>query len=187
LRFRAAAFSFELIAFPNIIIKVLTIQTGNEKMTDTLNMIAIDPGSTNGGIAIALPGEGATAFKMPPTEDEIIRKLRLAKASESESAYLENIVLFTGAKIPGSRIGKYAANWGFLKGALMTLGFRVILVRPQKWQNALNLGTSRGMNKTMWKNKLKNEAARRFPHIEVTLATADALLILDAARQGALG
>jgi hypothetical protein len=124
---------------------------------------------------------------MPPTEGEILRKLKLAKASESETAYLEDIVFFAGPKLPGARIGKYAANWGFLKGALMALGFRVILVRPQKWQTLLGLGTSRGMTKTEFKNKLKSEAERLYPQLEVTLATADALLILEAAKRGLLG
>lgn len=35
-----------------------------------------------------------------------------------------------------------------------------------------------------WKNKLKAEAQRRFPNCNVTLKTADALLILETARLG---
>lgn len=148
-------------------------------------MIAID-GGKSGGIAVLLSGQAATVFHMPATDGEIIQKLKIAKASQAETAYLEDIVFFTGNKIPGSRVGKYAANWGFLKGALMMAGYRIVLVRPQKWQGALGLGNSRGMTQTAWKNKLKQRAEELFPGIKITLATADALLVLEAARRGLL-
>ena len=55
-----------------------------------------------------------------------------------------------------------------------------VLVRPQTWQKDFGLGTaSRCASKSEWKNKLKAEAQRRFPHLGVTLQTADALLILE--------
>jgi hypothetical protein len=41
----------------------------------------------------------------------------------------------------------------------------------------LGLGVSDG-NKTIWKNKLKTRAQQLYPGIKVTLANADALLIL---------
>jgi hypothetical protein len=155
-------------------------------------MIAIDPG-TNGGLAVALPGEGVTAFHMPPTSGELLRKLKQAQASEANTAYLEDVVKFvprrtkSGQELPSSRMIVYGMSWGRIEGMLMALEFRVILVSPQKWQKALGLGTSRGMNKTIWKNKLKAEAERLYPSIDVTLATADALLILEAAKRGTLG
>jgi hypothetical protein len=52
------------------------------------------------------------------------------------------------------------------------------LVRPQKWQGYLSLGKSEG-DKTKWKNKLKQRAQSLFPSLDVTLATADALLLLE--------
>lgn len=149
-------------------------------------MLAVDPGCS-GGIAVALPGETATAFSMPATDGELLQKLKMAQQTNANTVYLEDIVLFTGTKIPGSRGIKYGASWGTIKGMLLALGFRLILVRPQKWQKALSLGTSRGMTKTQWKNKLKAEAERLYPGIKVTLATADALLILEAAKRGTLG
>lgn len=87
---------------------------------------------------------------------------------------------------------------------LETLGVRLILVTPQAWQKALALGhrehpaplprkpskeqirnhrNADAKCKRDWKNKLLQEAQRRFPGVNVTLATADALLILDYARQ----
>ena len=149
-------------------------------------MIAIDPGGS-GGIAIALPGQAATAFKMPETSGEILRKLELALAAGSNTAYMEDVVYFTGTKIPGSRGIKYGVSWGRLEGMIQALKFRVVLVPPKKWQAILGLGKAKGIPKTVWKNKLKSEAEKLFPDLKVTLATADALLILECAKRGALG
>jgi hypothetical protein len=52
------------------------------------------------------------------------------------------------------------------------------MVRPQKWQGFLGLGKSEG-DKTKWKNKLKAKAQNLFPSLDVTLSTADALLLLE--------
>jgi hypothetical protein len=87
---------------------------------------------------------------------------------------------FAGKAQPGSAMFKFGDQFGFLKGVLQTLGIRLELVRPQVWQKAFGLGTASACaSKTIWKNKLKAEAQRRFPHLEVTLKTADALLILE--------
>ena len=74
----------------------------------------------------------------------------------------------------------FGHNCGFVRGAAMGLGFRVELVRPQKWQKHFSLGTIKDAGgKGPWKRKLKEEAQRRFPTAEITLKTADAVLILD--------
>ena len=154
-------------------------------------MIAIDPG-VNGGIAVLLPGQTATAFHMPATDGELLQKLKMAGQTTASTVYLEDIVLFVpqrtpgGKQLPSSRMITYGASWGTIKGMLFALGYRIVLVRPQKWQGALGLGNSRGMTKTAWKNKLKQRAEELFPNIKVTLATADALLILEAAWRGLL-
>ncbi len=154
-------------------------------------MITID-GGKGGGIAVLLPGQTATAFHMPATDGEILQKLKMAKETEAETAYIEEIVMFiprrlpSGKDLPSSRMITYGENFGTVKGMLMALGYRVVRVPPQKWQKALGLGNSRGMSRTAWKNKLKQRAEELFPGIKVTLATADALLMLEAARKGLL-
>lgn len=52
-------------------------------------------------------------------------------------------------------------------------------VTPQKWQKALQLGTKGNKSNTEWKNKLKARAQQLFPNVPMTLAVADALLILE--------
>ena len=93
---------------------------------------------------------------------------------------LEEVNGFVGKAQPGSAMFKFGEGYGFLKGVVQALGIRLVLVRPQVWQKAFGLGTaSRCASKSEWKNKLKAEAQRRFPELNVTLKTADALLILD--------
>ena len=76
----------------------------------------------------------------------------------------------------------FGEGFGFLKGCLMSLGFRVVLVRPQRWQKQLSLGSKKEHGKA-WKNHLKANAQRLFPNAEITLKTADALLLLEYATQ----
>lgn len=137
---------------------------------------AIDPGA-HGGIAVF--GNDVWAAPLPQSEGDILDLLRPLAGS---TVYLEDLVKFNGTLMPGSSMATYASNWGFLKGALMALECRMVLVSPQKWQKALGLGTSRGKTKTQWKNKLKERAQQLYPSCKVTLATADALLILEYAR-----
>lgn len=93
---------------------------------------------------------------------------------------LEEVNGFAGKAQPGSAMFKFGEGYGFLKGVVQALGIKLELVRPQVWQKAFSLGTAaRCASKSEWKNKLKAEAQRRFPKLPVTLATADALLILE--------
>jgi len=93
---------------------------------------------------------------------------------------LEKVGGFVGKGQPGSSMFKFGAHYGFLMGVVQALGVRLVLVRPQTWQKVFGLGTAASCaNSREWKNRLKAEAQRRFPHLAVTLATADALLILD--------
>lgn len=155
-------------------------------------LIAIDPGK-NGGIAFgfvhSLQSGQVLAFAMPDTDGDVLDLLKnriLADHAEgSESiVYLEHVGGYAGgAGSPGSAMFNFGQGFGFLKGAVMALGVRLELVKPQLWQKSFHLGTASACaSKTEWKNKLKVEAQRRFPGIKVTLKTADALLILDWAR-----
>jgi hypothetical protein len=152
-------------------------------------MIAIDPGA-QGGVAFYDGGITAATrvVKMPSTDREIMELLRPAQGSLPQDIYIENLVKFAGRNMPSSAMATYAGNWGFIKGAATAFGHRIILVNPKAWQKSLSLGEPKShASKTAWKNHLKNRAEQLFPHIKVTLATADALLILEAARRGFLG
>ena len=122
---------------------------------------------------------------MPATPGDVIALLRMIKGASDRSGaetvcVLEAVGGYVGVRQPGSAMFKFGENSGFMKGVVQTLGIKLVLVRPQTWQKAFGLGTASGCaSKTVWKNKLKAEAQRRFPHLTVTLKTADALLILE--------
>ncbi len=147
-----------------------------------MNMvIAIDPGQ-KGGLAVFGPGR-PFAQPMPATAGDLLdllRELHQTAGREGHAAVcvLELVGGFVGKQQPGSAMFTFGEGFGFIKGVVQTLGMPLVLVRPQDWQKSFHLGTaaSCGGGK-VWKNKLKAEAQRRFPHLKVTLATADALLL----------
>jgi len=153
-------------------------------------ILAIDPG-TSGGIAWRSVCNGnvkTNCIPMPETEGDFVHFLRnIYQQAQMNTipvtVYLELVSGYAGEAQPGSRMFNFGRwFWGPMF-TVMTLGFRLELVRPAKWQKALSLGNSRGMTKTEWKNKLKAEAQRLVPDQRVTLKTADALLILEYAQR----
>jgi hypothetical protein len=144
-------------------------------------MVAIDPGASGGIASVTINGM-VDAIKMPETEGDVLEKLKNLRVYH-DTILIEQVGGYVGgAGSPGSAMFNFGRGFGFLLGVSMTLGYRIIMVRPQTWQKALSLGNSKGMTKTEWKNKLKAEAQRRFPKLSVTLSTADALLILEYGR-----
>ena len=152
-------------------------------------IVAIDPG-VNGGIVWSADGDPVEACKMPATDIEVCQLLAdLSCKAKDVELFLEEPPLFAGKNIPGSAIGKLMWNTGVLYGAAVACGWEVHRVRPAIWQKAHPVGTKGDLTTTAWKNKLKARAGELYgsvPGLKVTLANADALLILDAARRGAI-
>lgn len=148
-------------------------------------ILAIDPGKS-GGFAVYINGETG-AGKMPETLHELAEQARglagLAVRPTSEAVcYLEDVPKFCGHNRPAASIFTLAESYGAAQGILAALKIRTIRVRPRDWQKGLNLGKRKDCTSDhAWKAKLKAEAQRRFPALKVTLATADALLLLDYA------
>ncbi len=149
--------------------------------------IAIDPG-VNGGIAwdgAALP----SCMGMPGSDTEIAEEIHnladiLCSIRDNLKFIIEDVPKFVGKALPGSTIFPLAFNCGLVRGIAVSLQMPIILVRPQDWQKHFRLGTKGDTSGTTeWKNKLKAEAQRRYPHLKVTLKTADALLMLAYAKE----
>jgi hypothetical protein len=150
-------------------------------------ILAIDPGAS-GGIAWCEPDGNVWCIPMPDTFGDLVDALTSAKATGYSTAFVEEVGGFCGVGQPGSAMFKFGKSCGVIEGALMALRFRIELVKPQKWQKHFGLGTTKQAGgKADWKRKLKAEAQRRFPTCDVTLKTADALLILDYARAQEVG
>ena len=154
-------------------------------------IVAIDPGVT-GGIAVWGYGK-SECHPMPETEGDRVDFIKSLKAAASMEGgevvcVLEKVGGYAGKGQPGSAMFVFGENFGFFKGVIQALEIRLELVRPQEWQKGLGLGTASACaGKSEWKNKLKAEAQRRFPHLRVTRETADAVLILDYAMRTGLG
>jgi crossover junction endodeoxyribonuclease RuvC len=148
-------------------------------------IVAIDPGMS-GGIAVHWFGK-TDCWPMPETQGDLIERLREIKSvagleGDELVCVLEHVGGFAGKAQPGSAMFRFGEHFGFLKGVIQALEIRLVLVRPQVWQKGFGLGTASACRtKSEWKNKLKAEAQRLFPHLPVTLKTADAVLILDYA------
>ncbi len=151
--------------------------------------ITIDPG-VNGGIAwdgAALP----SCMGMPGSDTEIAEEIHnladiLCSIRDNLKFIIEDVPKFVGRALPGSTIFPLAFNCGLVRGIAVSLRMPVILVRPQDWQKHFCLGSKGNSSTTEHKNKLKAEAQRRYPHLKVTLKTADALLMLAYAKEKGL-
>ena len=74
----------------------------------------------------------------------------------------------------------FGQGYGQLEGFLIALGYQIIRVRPQAWQRALSLLTSKTETKSQHKRRMRGAALDLFPQLKPTLDQADALLILYA-------
>ena len=145
-------------------------------------LICIDPGKS-GGLVRKSDGQPLLAVPMPATEGDVVALLRQWVTDPAATvAVIEEVSGYAGVGQPGSRMFTFGRGFGFLLGVLQTMGVRIELVRPQKWQKALGLGCAADCaSASAWKNKLKAHAQRLYPEVKVTLAVSDALLLLEYA------
>ncbi|OIO23388.1 hypothetical protein AUJ13_03570 [Candidatus Micrarchaeota archaeon CG1_02_49_24] len=155
-------------------------------------IIAIDPG-LSGGIAWQ-DGDGIIhAEAMPENMTSQADKIREIKGGHSLCyAIMER----TGTYVPGNSSPAavtFARHCGNLEAILYMARIPTVQVSPQKWQAVLPLtkfppipkGTGPKIKKAetarrkmVHKREIKEEMQRRYPHLRVTLKTADALGLL---------
>ena len=137
-----------------------------------MNILAIDPGA-GGGIAW-FANDGVLCHDMPEGMTEQADRLRQFSGF---TAIMEK----TGGYMPGNSgpaAATFARHCGHLEAALYCFGIPTEQVSPQKWQKALGTFSK---DKQERKRQIKELMARRYPHLNVTLKTADALAILTYA------
>ncbi len=139
-------------------------------------LLAIDPGKS-GGIAYIDSDHTVHALPMPDTARDLYRALEILARGPS-ICFLEEIPMFRG-KMNYRSTAVLFRNLGQIEGVLSGLGSRIEYLKPQYWQRVLMLGESATYGKR-WKTHLKAQAQALFPQLQVTLKTADALLILEA-------
>lgn len=153
-------------------------------------IIAIDPGA-KGATAVRYPDGKTEVFPFISESEQRETILSLKIYCEMErvrgKVVIEHVDGFCGNASPGSAMFNFGRNFGFHLGLLAGCGFSVELVRPSVWQKGFPKTAKiadKAKAKREHKAALKEIAARKFPEIKVTLANADALLILDWATKG---
>jgi len=147
-----------------------------------MRIVGIDPGQAGGIAWWTEPFRADLQYAvepMPKTEKDIANLLGWMFAGEIHPieglVYIERVHTMPGQGIASS--GKFMQHYGFLRGVLVALGIPFEEVSPLKWQRAL--GCLSGGDK----NVTKQKAQQLFPHLTITHATADALLIAEYGRR----
>ena len=141
--------------------------------------LAIDPGASGGYAVLKENGE----FEAHPLPSLTYAELQSATYGDY-TVVIEDVPKFAGRMIPSSATATLHFGFGYLCGHFEARLMRVIKVRPQTWQATIGIGTKgKGTSSSQWKRKLRDEAQRRHPELKATLATADAILLLDHAIQ----
>ena len=140
--------------------------------------IAIDPG-VGGAMAVQYPDGKivATAFDCEATmRDELETVLAYDDTCEVH-AVLERVRSMPGQGVKS--MFTFGQNYGYWRGVLQGLRIPFHEVLPREWQRGLLIsGKLKGAER---KKALQQIAKERFPHLKVTLKTADALLMLNEA------
>jgi hypothetical protein len=143
-----------------------------------MTLLAIDPGKS-GGIAYTDTDGSVHAVPMPDTVADLARLLQTLVCAET-TCFIEDLPMYRG-KMNLRSTAVLFRNFGQVEGVLASLKCRVEYLKPDWWQKVLRLGMSADHG-DRWKTHLKGRAQALFPRVDVTLKTADALLILEAGR-----
>ena len=137
-------------------------------------ILCVDPGAS-GGFAVRGAGGAISAAPMP---EGMTAQLDTIRAMAAYNPGLTAILEKVGFHRPGNSAvstAKFARHCGHLEAALYSFGVPFEEVAPRTWMKALGALPA---DKTARKNAIKENVARRFPHLTVTLKTADALGML---------
>lgn len=145
-------------------------------LAPTGGVIGVDPGAS-GGIGY-VHKDYAQAWKLDGLTLADTWDLVTELWNLSEFAVLEKV---NGRPPPGRKAGasgmfKFGQSYGQLEALIVAAKIRYSLVTPQKWQGALSCKTGGDKNVT------KAKAQQLWPHLKITHAIADALLIAEYGR-----
>ena len=145
-------------------------------------IVACDPG-VNGGFAVQTD-DGILLFPMPESLPDMQSLLSMLKRTDSHF-WIEKVPKFVSKLTPASAVATLHENYGIMQGLAYAMGYALHRVEPKVWQEPLGLGGRKACaTGPEWKRKLKSKAQELYPHLDVTLGNADALLILHYALGG---
>lgn len=138
---------------------------------------AFDPGK-GGGVAY-YDGEDIYLDKFT-TESDYLKIIE--NFDRKTRIFVEDVPAFVSSATSNSSSFKLGYNFGFIMGACRAFAFPVELVSPKKWQKGLS-GIRPKLSYAQRKRILKDNAIRLYPALKnITNATADALLVLNYAK-----
>lgn len=141
-----------------------------------MNIIGIDPGK-DGAIAFIRRGHETALYPLKNKSEHDIKTLLYSLTINPCQAYLEQVRSRPGQGVKS--MFTFGMGYGFLRGVLVCAGAPIIDVIPGRWQKALGLGR-KYPSKHERKRAHKALAEQWSPgRTDITLATADALLIAE--------
>lgn len=158
--------------------------------------LGIDPG-VSGGLA-AIDTEDRTedyqvqaiVHKMPSSDLEIWKLIEAYQPHSKKTATFSALEK-VGGYLKGSQgnlgsaMFRFGQNYGALRMALTAAGISCAEVHPHRWQAVLGVSSRKnsGETKAQRKRRFLEKAQQLFPDVQVTLATADALLLAEYCRR----
>lgn len=137
--------------------------------------IGIDPGK-NGGIGF-IYNDIAYCRKCPTTVSDMTEEIKVVMEMAPDIqkfAIIEDVHSMPGQGVRS--VFTFGKGYGQWIGILSALSIPYTQVSPQKW---MKFYTPLPKDKKERKNKLKHLAQQRFPELNITLATADAMLLAN--------
>jgi hypothetical protein len=163
-------------------------------------VLGIDPGK-EGGFALISPEAIVKTFPMPETE-EGIRDLFYERIKPVGVMHCQIEKVHAMPKNGAVSMFKFGRNAGVLIGMLLAHRISFRETDPKVWQNGLGIprriripkksrqvqiNFARPESDRDWKKRLMALAKKLYPEADVTLETADALLIAEFARRDFFG
>lgn len=142
--------------------------------------MGIDPG-VNGAIAVIFEDARRSPRLTPiPKDDSDLLSILASYQTNFDLAKvcIERVSGFIGKNMPGSHMFTFGVSYGRLLMALSACGIEAERVMPNVWQSHLEIPPrEKGEKQYRWKKRLMMNAAIMHPGTEISLRTADALLI----------
>lgn len=146
-----------------------------------IGIIGMDPGAHGGMSFVSLDGSKRESYPFARiTLSEVVDLLISYDLMYDLTVFIEEVhSMPKDGKASAFSFGK---NYGTLLGIVTGLKIPRVDVLPLKWQMGLKLRV-KGLEYRDKKRALKAEAEKRFPRLNITLDTCDALLIAEYGRQ----
>lgn len=140
-----------------------------------MKFIGIDPGKQGGLASISEDGNDVGFAKLADLTEKDISDWFKYQAEEVLFAYIERVS--SSPQMGVTSAFTFGRGYGFLRGCLIAHEVKFEEVSPQRWQKEMQCLTGGD------KNISKSRAQQLFPHLKITHAIADAILLAEYGRR----